>query len=218
MLISAMEPGWMAPVLDAAGLHSRTARIATARISVVLVFFGAGLICIGLAWLAWVARHRALRELAVELLQPVAHHLGATMEPTSDGALRLRGELGGLRTEIQADLTRKGFLWVVARDATGMPIGVTALGEPSTNIPPTWSSTMQGPNFSIWQPGDAVASAWGLEAEQALTQLFGAAGGVSVHQDFNGIEIQLDHDPMDDWVARLQVGLDVLLVVSRASG
>ena len=114
-MASALEPGLIAALLKGVGVGEGAARIAGAKLSIVVGFFGGGCLLIGLSWLARAGRLRhALAEHMV-LLGELARPFGAQPVVVDDQTLGFSAEHQGLRFEVLVTPFDGGGLRLTAR-------------------------------------------------------------------------------------------------------
>jgi hypothetical protein len=216
-MAAALDTGFIAGLLQGLGVDAGAARIAGAKLSVVVGLFGGGTLLIGLSWLARASRIRHAWSLHAELMAEIAEPMGGRIQHFEGQGLGFWAEVRGLRLQVYLEPTGEGALSVLAHCPPQQAIQVWPLGMGPANPGPQWRRIAEGSSWELWaqvvldgaEPGvDPVLS-------DALDGAFGAGGASQVRHDVDGIHVQMSYLPGLDPRNRVPLAVEAAIALAR---
>lgn len=219
MMAAALDTGLLAGVLHGLGVGEGAARIAGAKLSVVVGLFGGGTLLIGLSWLARVGRIRHAWSQHADLMAEIARPMGGQIQHFEDQGLGFWAEARGLRFQVVLEPTGAGALRVLAHCPPQQSVEVWPLGMGPVAPDHGWQRVADGRSWELWAQvfleGGGPAVGPGLE--DALEGVFGAGGASRVRHDATGIRVEMSHEPGMDPRNRVPLAVEAAIALARAN-
>ena len=216
-MASALEPGLIAAMLKGVGVGDGAARIAGAKLSIVVGFFGGGCLLIGLSWLARTGRLRHAMREHMKLLEELAWPLGAHPVVIDEQTLGFSAEHQGLMFQVLVMPFDGAGLRLIARCPPQQVLEAWPLGLGPAQVQEGWQRMAEGSTWEIWAQVFVGEVRVEPALAAALDSAFGAGGVTYVRHDASGIEIDLAFERGLDPRQRLPIAIDAALALARAN-
>lgn len=213
-MVAALDTGALGKILFALGVEPAAARIAGARLSVVVGLLGGGLLLLGMSWLARAGRIRRAWTAHELLMRDLARTLGGRLHHGDD--LALSAEVHGLRVRVSLEPTGVGTLCVQAHCAPRRPCHIWPKGLEPEGMGEGWVHAAAGQNWVAWVQASGAPPFLeiGPVLGRALTCVFGAGAASCVRHEASGITVEMVHEPGLDPRVRVPLAIDAVVALA----
>lgn len=211
LLLIAVYPAAIAETLALAGMDPRVARLAGSRLAVMMAFSGAGLLLLGVTFMARSGRLRRSSQAMAETLSHLPGGSSGRVQVIEGVGAGLTAEFAGLRMEVVVEPEQGGQVWVRARCPAALPLSVWPRGLGRSDGPPVMASGR------AWECMAKESIAGFQDLDGLLNQLFEDGSASYLHQNHQGVEVCMPNAPAEDLLNRLKLAIDAAAGLARTN-